>query len=59
MPIKLIVKQPFGTFAIGDEITDPEKVRDVLNSENEAHVVKTQAPDPDPAPARTSPTAGK
>lgn len=59
MPIKLIVKQPFDTFAIGDEIADPEKVRSVLDSENETHVVKTQAPDPDPAPTRASPPASK
>lgn len=54
---KLIVKQPFGGYAIGDEITSPAEVRSVLDSENEAHVVKTEAHDP--APARVAPTTGQ
>ncbi|WP_189339031.1 hypothetical protein [Chromobacterium amazonense] len=40
---KLVVRQPFGDYQRGDQITDPQKVADILAGENESHVVKTAA----------------
>lgn len=47
--MKLVVKEPFGTYKRGDAITDPTTVEAVLKS-NPHSVVKTPS-DPPPAPA--------
>ncbi|QIY81502.1 hypothetical protein [Chromobacterium violaceum] len=39
----LVVKQPFGDYQRGEQISDPQKVADILAGENESHVVKTAA----------------
>lgn len=41
----LTVVQPFGEYAKGEKITDPKKIKAVLESENAGHVVKTAARD--------------
>lgn len=38
--MKLIVITPFADYQRGDEITDPDTVRAILESEHAAHVVK-------------------
>lgn len=40
MQIKLVVKEPFQDYAKGDEIVDPQKVAEILASEQAAHVLK-------------------
>ncbi len=37
--MKLVVKDAFGTYKPGDEITDPDVVQQVLASEQSAYVV--------------------
>ncbi|MFX3547703.1 hypothetical protein V8918_02940 [Ralstonia mannitolilytica] len=37
--MKLVVKDAFGTYKPGDEITDPDTVQQVLASEQSAYVV--------------------
>ena len=37
----LTVVQPFGDYAKGEKIHDPEEIEAVLESENDGHVVKT------------------
>lgn len=49
MDFHLTVREPFGNYAKGDEITDPAEVARVLASENEPHVLKRAAP-PSKAP---------
>lgn len=44
MEFHLVVKEPFGGYAKGDEITDPKLVSEILGSENESHVIKRAAP---------------
>jgi hypothetical protein len=39
--MKLTVTRAFGTYAVGDEITDPQEVQAVLASDNAENVVKT------------------
>ena len=52
MAIKLVVTNPFKSFQIGDEITDPAQVTEFLDT-HPAHVVKVAASDPAPvAPSR-------
>lgn len=54
--MKLVVTQPFADYKVGDQITDTEKVAEVLES-HPGSVVKTAA-DPAPTPSATSkPTA--
>jgi hypothetical protein len=43
MEFHLTVVEPFGGYAKGDEITDPDKVEEILSSEHEHHVVKRVA----------------
>ncbi|MCK4121401.1 hypothetical protein HFK83_03325 [Ralstonia pseudosolanacearum] len=38
--MKLVVKDAFGTYKPGDEITDPDAVQAVLASEQSAYVVQ-------------------
>lgn len=47
---ELVVTRPFGDYAVGQRITDPETVADVL-AEHHASVVKVAA-QPQPAPAK-------
>lgn len=51
MEFHLTVREPFGAYAKGDEITDPAEVARVLASENEGHVLKRAAPDSKPTKA--------
>lgn len=51
MDFHLIVKEPFGGYAKGDEITDSAEVARVLASENENHVIKRAAPPAEPPKA--------
>jgi len=37
----LIVKEPFGGYGKGDEIVDPSTVAEILESDNQQHVVKS------------------
>ncbi len=46
--LKLFVTQPFGPYSRGDEITDPDTVQAILDSERQVNVVKVLAPDPAP-----------
>lgn len=48
-PMKLIVTEPFNDYAKGAEITDSEKVAEILQSPHVAHVVKVADPAPDAA----------
>jgi hypothetical protein len=43
MEFHLTVVEPFGGYKKGDEITDPDKVKEILSGENEHHVVKRVA----------------
>jgi hypothetical protein len=49
MALHLVVRQPFGDRKRGDKITDPAEVAAVLESENEPHVVRVNAPEPEGA----------
>ena len=40
----LVVQNPFEGYARGDQITDPETVKKVLESEHEGHVIKIAGP---------------
>lgn len=40
MEFHLVVHEPFGGYKKGDEITDPEKVAEILEGENQSHVIK-------------------
>lgn len=42
MALILVVKEQFGTYAKGDQITDPEVVEFVLASEDARHVIKAE-----------------
>lgn len=42
--MKLVVTHAFGPYAVGDEITDPEIIQSVLET-NGPQVVKTASPD--------------
>lgn len=44
--MKLVVKDAFGTYKPGDEITDPDAVQAVLASEQSAYVTKVAADPP-------------
>lgn len=44
MEFHLTVREPFGGYAKGAEITDPEKVAEILSGEHEHHVIKRAAP---------------
>lgn len=39
--MNLIVKEPFGTYAKGERITDPDAVEFILASDNAQNVLKT------------------
>lgn len=43
MEFHLIVREPFGGYAKGEKITDPEKITEILSGENEHHVIKIVA----------------
>lgn len=43
MEFHLTVVEPFGGYQKGDEITDPEKVAEILDGENQHHVIKRAA----------------
>lgn len=38
----LTVIHPFGDYARGDKITDPDKIKEVLEGENAHHVVQSK-----------------
>jgi hypothetical protein len=40
MDIKLIVRESFANYQIGDEITNPAEIAAILESENAEHVIK-------------------
>jgi len=48
--IVLTVINPFGDYQKGDQITDQKAIDAILASENQGHVVKTNAPDPKAPP---------
>ncbi|MBV8656619.1 MAG: hypothetical protein JO142_02230 [Burkholderiales bacterium] len=48
----LHVVQPFADYAVGDQITDQEKVQEILAGHNVHHVVKVKAPEPEAAKAK-------
>ena len=50
MDIHLIVRQPFGDYARGDRITEPDEVAR-LSGECGEHVVRVGAPVPEDPPA--------
>ena len=52
MAIVLSVSNPFDSYRRGDRITDPAKVKEVLESAHAADVVKVSQPD-EPAPKFT------
>lgn len=52
MALKLIVTEPFGEYAKGQEITDPAAMQAVLASERADSVLQVQVAD---APASTKP----
>lgn len=54
MDFHLTVREPFGAYAKGDEITDPAEVSRVLASENEGHVLKRIAPSDSSKPTKTN-----
>ncbi|MFV0916101.1 hypothetical protein ABNQ24_12300 [Ralstonia pseudosolanacearum] len=41
--MKLVVKDAFGTYKPGDEITDPDAIKAILGSEQAAYVVQVAA----------------
>lgn len=41
--MKLIVREPFGKYCRGDEITDSKLIKAILDSDNAAHVIKVAA----------------
>ena len=45
MAIKLIVREPFGQYAKGDAITDPDAVEFILASDNASHIIKSEGED--------------
>ena len=45
----LTVIHPFASYQKGDQITDPEDMQQILNSENAPKVVRVQIPVPTPA----------
>ena len=49
MALKLVCTQDFGSYAKGDEITDPDAIADAQR-DHAMHVVAVNVPDPDPAP---------
>lgn len=51
MAIKLIVIESFAGYGKGDEITDPNMIRQILEGENSGHVVQAAAPE---APAASA-----
>jgi hypothetical protein len=53
MAIKLIVSEPFGDYAKGDEITDSRTVQKILDGDNALHVLAVTALDA-PKPAKTT-----
>ena len=55
MSLQLTVTEPFGGYNKGDIIADPKTVQAVLEGQNAAHVVQTQAPEV-PASKKTSKT---
>jgi hypothetical protein len=46
MDFILTVREPFGGYNKGDEISDPAKVKEILSGENEHHVIKRAAAQP-------------
>lgn len=48
MALKLVVTNPFASYVVGDEITDAEAVKAVLDGPNWPSVVKTTADEPEP-----------
>jgi hypothetical protein len=52
MAIALVVAQPFGSYNIGDKITDPADVKSLLESHNALRVRKINVQDA-PAPAKS------
>lgn len=45
MALALIVREPFGGYNRGDEITDSAAVARIVASEDAANVIKTAVPD--------------
>ncbi|MEX3933274.1 hypothetical protein AB4Y32_15975 [Paraburkholderia phymatum] len=43
MKFVLVVIEPFGGYAKGEEITDADKVAEILAGENQHHVIKRAA----------------
>ena len=54
--MKLIVKEPFGSFARGDEITGDKAISEALES-NPGHVVRVSSDEPTDKPVSTPPPA--
>ena len=52
---ELVVKEPFGGYDIGQEITDPAEIGRILASHLEHHVVKRFAKDAPPTAAQPEP----
>ena len=58
MSLALTVVSDFGPYRRGDQITDPAKIKEVLDSEQSPRVVKMQLPDkPSFKPADPAPQA--
>ena len=45
MDLQLVVVRPFGGFARGDAVTDPNRIAEILNGEHATHVVRACAPE--------------
>lgn len=57
MPTELVVTRPFGTYKVGDRITDQAAIAKILASSNHANVVPAKSPSPVP-PAPVALAAG-
>ena len=54
MATKLIVREPFGVRAVGDEITDEAEMAEVMEH-HAAHVVRVAVPEDEPSKGRSKP----